>query len=457
MLTSTTSLLTIAGLVSSSIAGYTLQDDYSGSSFFSMFDFFTDADPTSGFVDYVDQSTAQNAGLISTNNGSVYIGVDYTNVASSAGRQSVRLTSSASYNHGLVILDLEHMPGGICGTWPAFWMLGPDWPTNGEIDISEGVNSQTTNDMTLHTAEGCSISSSGTSISSAVSNVFSGTLVTSNCYVDAEGQSSNAGCQIEDTDTSSYGTGFNSNGGGVYAMNWDSDAIKIWFFSRGEIPSDISSGSSSPDPSGWGDATASFQGGCDIDSYFKDLQIVFDTTFCGSWAGEVWSSDSTCSVLSSTCNDYVQNNPSAFQEAYWQINSLKVYSSNGTNSTTSSSTSAIIGSTASLSIPTASSLSIAASSSSSSASFGIGGAAVVQVTTTTIQDSTPSTVTAIVTATETLTSAIEADEFPDPDAAQTEGVGEAETLKMMKREKIERWHRHLGRHVRRGGSAAGGF
>jgi hypothetical protein len=25
------------------------------------------------------------------------------------------------------------MPVG-CGTWPAFWMFGPDWPNGGEID-----------------------------------------------------------------------------------------------------------------------------------------------------------------------------------------------------------------------------------------------------------------------------------------------------------------------------------
>jgi beta-glucanase (GH16 family) len=54
----------------------------------------------------------------------------------------VRLTSKNSYTHGLVILDLAHMPGGVCGTWPAFWMVGPNWPNSGEIDIIEGVNSQ---------------------------------------------------------------------------------------------------------------------------------------------------------------------------------------------------------------------------------------------------------------------------------------------------------------------------
>ncbi len=51
------------------------------------------------------------------------MGVDHTNIATSSGRASVRLTSQKSYNHGLVILDLAHMPGGICGTWPALYVI----------------------------------------------------------------------------------------------------------------------------------------------------------------------------------------------------------------------------------------------------------------------------------------------------------------------------------------------
>lgn len=68
---------------------------------------------------YLDQSDASNGGLISTNNGSIYMGVDHQNVASGSGRDSVRIASTKTYNHGLIILDLAHMPGGICGTWPA--------------------------------------------------------------------------------------------------------------------------------------------------------------------------------------------------------------------------------------------------------------------------------------------------------------------------------------------------
>ena len=54
------------------------------------------------------------------------MGVDHTNVTPN-GRPSVRLTSKKSYDSGLVILDLAHMPVG-CGTWPAFWTVGPNWP-----------------------------------------------------------------------------------------------------------------------------------------------------------------------------------------------------------------------------------------------------------------------------------------------------------------------------------------
>lgn len=77
-------------------------------------------------MNYVDQGTAQNTGLISTSD-TVHIGVDSSNVASN-GRNSVRITSKNSYNTGLVILDLAHMPGSVCGTWPAFWLVGPNWP-----------------------------------------------------------------------------------------------------------------------------------------------------------------------------------------------------------------------------------------------------------------------------------------------------------------------------------------
>lgn len=61
-------------------------------------------------------------------------------------------------------------------------------------------------------------------------------------------------------------------------------------------------------------------------AHFANMNLVFDTTFCGDWAGQasVWSS-SGCSALASTCTDYVSNSPGAFAPAYWLLNTVKVY------------------------------------------------------------------------------------------------------------------------------------
>jgi hypothetical protein len=102
-------------------ATYNLVDTYNSGNFFSSFSFFTGSDPTHGYVSYQSQSAASSQGLINTNNGQVYLGVDYTTVNPSAGRASVRISSNKAYTHGLFIADIAHMPGSICGVWPAFW------------------------------------------------------------------------------------------------------------------------------------------------------------------------------------------------------------------------------------------------------------------------------------------------------------------------------------------------
>lgn len=254
-------------------------------------------------MNYVDGATAQQQGLTSVSSNIVTIRSDSTNIASGRGRNSVRLTSKNQYTHGLVVIDLAHMPGSACGVWPAFWMAGPNWPNNGEIDILEGVNLQSTNAMTLHTNDGCQ-------------------MVNKNCQ---GGQ----GCTIQGGGAAPFGDGFNAAGGGVYAMEWTSSAIKIWFFGRGSIPADATG--SNPDPTSWGNPTATFEGGagCTIDNHFQRNNIIFDTTFCGDWAGALWGQEATCSSKAASCQDYVRENPAAFESAYWSINSLKVYSAEG--------------------------------------------------------------------------------------------------------------------------------
>lgn len=302
-------LLAVTGLAQPS---YTIQDSYDANNFFENFNFFQGPDPTHGFVKYVDAVTANTTGLAGYANNGVYLGVDYETVNPSEGRNSVRLTTTKSYTRGLIIADIAHQPAPACGSWPAFWTFGDNWPHSGEIDIIEGVNLQTSTSITLHTAPGCSFSQESFS--------------SGDCGAPGDGT---IGCGSASQNSRSFGSGFNEIGGGVYAMQWTSNAIKIFFFPRsGSIPADIVAGN--PDPSTWGNPTASFSGGgCDIDSHFMNHHIVFDTTFCGQWAGRVWAADPVCSTKATTCEEYVGINPAAFQESYWLINYVKVFQEAG--------------------------------------------------------------------------------------------------------------------------------
>ena len=178
-------------------------------------------------------------------------------------------------------------------------MVGPSWPNNGEIDIIEGINLQGQDAITMHSGPSCS-------------------MIGKSC-------DGGNGCSTQVGGPTSYGDGFNNNGGGIYAMEWTSDYINVYFFPHRNAPTDALG--AAPDPTTWGTPTASFVGGstCDIDANFQNNNIVLDTTFCGTWAGTAWSSDPVCGPKATSCQDYVQNNPAAFTEAYWKINSLKVY------------------------------------------------------------------------------------------------------------------------------------
>jgi hypothetical protein len=267
----------------------------------------------------MDMNSGVSAGLVTSSAKSVVLSVD-SKAITPGGRPSMRLESKKTYDSGLIIGDFAKMPVG-CGTWPAFWTLGPNWPSSGEIDIIEGVNSQSVNAMTLHTAAGCSIGNTAGS--------FTGNIKTANCDVNAPGQGNNVGCGIQAAGASTYGAGFNSAGGGVYAVDWTADHIAVYFFPRGSVPADITTGT--PNPSTWGEPQALFKGSCNIPAMFKKHSIVINTTFCGQWAGQasVWSSDPVCGAKAATCNDYVANNPSAFANANWEINSLRVYQATG--------------------------------------------------------------------------------------------------------------------------------
>ncbi|KAI1342054.1 glycoside hydrolase family 16 protein [Xylariaceae sp. FL0016] len=297
-----------------SALSYSLQDTYEGTSFFDNFDYFTGYDPAEGFVHYVPKEQATSLNLTYASDDSAFLRVD-TSVGpedepnASTGRFSVRVSSKTQYNEGLFIFDVKHTPFG-CGTWPALWLVDQDnWPEHGEIDIMEAVNQATDgNQMTLHTSEGCTMSN--------IKRKETGDVLQGNCYNEVN---DNAGCGVQGP-TDSYGSAYNNASGGIMAMEWRSDGIRIWDFDRNSIPTDITN--KSPDPSTWGEAAADFPNtDCNIGNHFKNQSIVMNIDLCGQFAGNVYAS----SGCPSNCTDYVANNPDAFTNAFWEFGSFEIY------------------------------------------------------------------------------------------------------------------------------------
>ncbi|KAI0085156.1 concanavalin A-like lectin/glucanase domain-containing protein [Irpex rosettiformis] len=302
-------------------AHYSLKDAYIGHDFYSGFQWETAADPTHGRVNYVDQDTATSRNLSQATDNKFIMRADNQNVVSPSarGRDSVRISSWNAYGDSVIVLDIQHMPEG-CSTWPAFWTLsqkGP-WPKGGEIDIIEGVNMARQNLVSLHTSPSCMMPQQ---------RYQAGNTISTNCDAKAN---FNQGCGTQSSKGTSYGSVFNTVGGGFYAMARSvDDGIRVWFWQRDDplVPQQIRDGwgSVSPDPS-WGVPEASFPNAdfCDYESHFDQHMIVFDLTFCGDWAG----ADYPNSGCGSNCEDFVNNNPDAFDNAYWEINALRVYTPN---------------------------------------------------------------------------------------------------------------------------------
>ena len=73
----------------------------------------------------------------------------------------------------------------------------------------------------------------------------------------------------------SYGTAFNEANGGVYATLIENNAIRVWHWTRSNIPEDITAGK--PNPSAWGQPAGDLSGasgGCDVSKTFHTQTIV---------------------------------------------------------------------------------------------------------------------------------------------------------------------------------------
>ncbi|KAH6915951.1 endo-1,3(4)-beta-glucanase [Coprinopsis sp. MPI-PUGE-AT-0042] len=292
-----------------SASPYKIQDFYRGESFLDEWEFHSEPDPTHGLVNYQAREDAikKKLAFVQEDGTTVLAVDDFSDVPVGGKRDSVRITTKKKYNGGLFIADFFKMPHG-CSVWPAYWSVGPDWPNGGEIDILEGVHDMPTNQYTLHTSEGCTLSHEGIEVSAR--------RVYDQCAVSG---ADNRGCSFIDTDVRSYGKPFNMISGGVFAHLWNSDGIKVWHFARGEIPEDIEA--QQPNPDTWGSPVAFWSPAtCDMSKHFYEHSLVIDTTICGDWAGPSYAG----AGCAGTCEQAVANT-TIFKWAKWKINYIATY------------------------------------------------------------------------------------------------------------------------------------
>ncbi|TFY82176.1 hypothetical protein EWM64_g1826 [Hericium alpestre] len=270
------SLIFSWSLTASASSHFTLKDNFVGWDFFDSWKWETMDDPTHGRVNYVDLPTAQHANLTYVTDSTFVMRADHTTkVAPQArGRDSIRISSIASYNDAVIVLDMAHMPEG--ARCDQIVVTQGDTPTSNECDASAN---------------------------------------------------SNTGCGVSLSNGASFGGPLNDRGGGVFVTRKTrAHGVQTWFWGQDDpsMPPEIRAGASSIEPgSGWGQPSASFpMDDCEYDSHFNAHQMVFDLTFCGDWAGSAFA---TSGCGPGTCEDLVNDHPEEFKGAYWTINAVRVY------------------------------------------------------------------------------------------------------------------------------------
>lgn len=347
------------------VGPYVLTDKQEGKNFFSHYSFYdgSDSEGSKGFINYVQKEKAFGLSIANVTYESVdndghaetepFIYMSTTPTVEGP-RNSVRLEGRKRYNRGLFIIDVRHMPAG-CGTWPAFWLSDEaNWPVNGEIDMLEGVNTQSKTKTALHTTSTCRMDDVPLGVKTGVWDtaqgvpMHNGTLdmtlrEANNCFVYDPHQWLNQGCVAMSSEGGTIGTPLNAKGGGVYALEWDpiNRFIKSWVFTpHEEMPQNLkdtlrtannapASKRVAPDPTTWTLPYAYFPIGTGTNcpaSHFQNMHIIFNTALCGSVAGNRFFLD--CPDLNEkygSCNEYVKANTPEMAEVYWKIRGVYIY------------------------------------------------------------------------------------------------------------------------------------
>ncbi|OAA33466.1 beta-1,3-endoglucanase [Moelleriella libera RCEF 2490] len=375
-----------------------LTDNYNSTNFFDKFHFFDESDPTRGYTRYRNLADAKALGLAKIDGDEIVLRPDSTTMHDkndNSGRSSIRLESKATFEKQLVIGTFNYLPQDACGAWPAFWSFHEPWLTAGEIDIMEGWNMMGANKPAIHTG-GYQTTNRSHEKPADYKTCFAdqSLMKTKLNFADCDNDSTDLrsepkhwqyeGCHANDPESP-----WNTNDGGIYAVEWTDDFIKLYSFRHGNAPANIHT--DSPDTSTWGGAilALSRKGGCDLDKHFAPQRLILNIAFCGATAGQpdLWRSVCAKTTGEDTCNDFVRRNPSAFNDVYYKVKNIRFF--NEAPQTTSTSTSSMPASTSTIS--TSVSITSSASVSSSSSVSVSSSSSIVSVHTTNTTRSHPTT------------------------------------------------------------------
>ncbi|KAM3547483.1 hypothetical protein ARSEF4850_010000 [Beauveria asiatica] len=295
---------------------YTLSKTYDASNFLEEFEFQTSGiRPGHDFSAYVRNETdAIKKGLVSVQGGKIYLGVDSKNevYSSESGRATLRVQSKNSFKQGLVITS------GTLGTG--------QYPENGGINMYEGWNLYPVKKVRLFTGP--------ENTNSCVEDRFHHLDLPGANFCETIIGYDNDGfltqlCQFEYIQNKIWG----SSEGGIQALEWTSDAIKLYNWPIDAAPSNIKS--SNPDTSSWGTPSAQFtKPGCDTQKAFSTQTLQFSLSFCQSLVQTLWSrtlADSkggpTCRALTGEyfCDGYIRNKPEAFKNFYFEVEDIRIF------------------------------------------------------------------------------------------------------------------------------------
>ncbi|KIJ54481.1 glycoside hydrolase family 16 protein [Sphaerobolus stellatus SS14] len=294
---------------------YTLNKQYAGPGFFDDWSFFGNFDNlTNGNANYVSKPVGTEKQLTYVNDvGNAIIKVDNTTKLTGGFRNTVRIQTNALHGAGsLWVADMLHVPYG-CSVWPAWWSAAPNWPASGEIDTFEYVNAMPNAQMALHTLPGCKLDTTS-------KNNFTGLANSTDCSFEFN---SNQGCVIQNVNKTGYGAGFAQAGGGMFVTEFATTGVSIWFFTRSQVPATLMNQTGDINITALGTPLANFPSTtCDI-SFIQPQHLTLNIDLCGDFAGNTEIFAQTCS--GNCYADYVLGPPSVYDNAYFEIKSIRTY------------------------------------------------------------------------------------------------------------------------------------